>query len=428
MSKDSIVIFSMWDTDYPAPMAHRLDKIIRSMQDAEMDVVLVSYFKTNLKKKNSFHHYSLQSALPFLGKLVSVRTNSVNEQTLSEKDKEKQPFFAKLISAVSRSIVAPDINIIIALPSSILLMWAIVKHKPKYVYSLMNPASFTIIGSLTGWLFRKKVFTDFGDLWYVIKEPRLNFKFEKKWHQWLERSTVQRSELVTYAYPEMADVFVKQYPELIYKMRPLEGGYDGNFVKLDNVKKRDSEVLKIGYFGSLRMTEQYVTFLPFIESLSTLFKENSELRNKLKLVIAGNLSQEYRDKIVQLELSDICEYLGYLNSGELEKKMEECDAFVVVTGAREIPFSYLVPQKLYMYMPYKKPVIYIGCEGKQTVRLKKIFPPLFSFSPEQKEDIKNFLISLINDDIDAEADDKVLATMDFRYQFKKAFQGYFPEI
>lgn len=424
-----MVMFSMWAPDTPTPIAHRLDKIIRCLKDEGVEVVLVSFYKCGKDFKGQLsHHYSLERLLPFLRKFTNLRTDKSEKDNLP--DVENEGAFVsnakRLFAAIARCLFAPDINIIFALPASLLLVWAVLRHRAVYVFSVTNPASFAFTGSAVGWLLRRKVITDLGDLWYVIKEPRLNFQFEKRFHRWLEKSTVQRSDLVTFAYPELMELFSAQYPQLKNRMRIMEQGYDGNFVSHADIQRERTDVFTIGYFGSLRMNEQYKAFFSLLESFKKLLNENPAIKTKVKLLVAGTVSHEFLDKIQSPDFSANADYLGYLQAGELEAKMESCDAFIVVTGTKEIPFSYLVPQKLYMYMPYKKPVVYVGYAGKQLQRLKKIFPSVYPFFPDETDGIKTCLFKLINGEISGGAiDDNELLKLDFRNQFKSVFAGYF---
>ena len=421
-------MFSMWAPDTPTPIAHRLDKIIRSLNHKGVEVVLVSFYKSDRDfKEQLVRHYSLERIFPFLRRFTNLRSNDVHESKLPDVENgvalvsNVKRFFV----ALARCLFAPDINIVFALPASLLLVWAILKHNAAYVFSVTNPASFAFTGSFTGWLMRRKIITDLGDLWYVIKEPRLNFQFEKRFHRWLEKSTVQRSNLVTFAYPELMELFMTQYPELKDRMRVMEQGYDGNFVSHIGVQKKKTDVFTIGYFGSLRMNEQYKTFFSLLDAFKIFLKENPHLKTKIKLLLAGSISHEFLQKIKSPDFAENAEYLGYLQAGELETKMESCDAFIVVTGAKKIPFSYLVPQKLYMYMPYKKPVIYVGYAGKQVQRLKKIFPAVYPFFPDEKEEIKTCLLKIVNGEFsEVEIDNTELLKLDFRNQFNLAFSGY----
>ena len=419
-------MFSMWAPDSPTPIAHRLDKIIRCLKTEGVDVVLVSFYKSEKDFSSQLvRHYSLERILPVLKKFTSLRNNE-EQGNRSETKQKRQNKIKQFFAAAARCLFAPDINIIFALPTSFLLVWAILRHRAGYVFSVTNPASFAFAGSITGSLMRRNVITDLGDLWYVIKEPRLNFQFEKKIHRWMEKSTVQRSHLVTFAYPELMELFINQYPELKGRMKVMEQGYDGNFVSPVNMQNKKSDVFTIGYFGSLRMNEQYKSFFSLLDSFDKLMKENPQLKFDVKLLLAGSISDEFSEKIKSPDLLVNADYLGYLQAGELETKMDECDAFIVVTGTMEIPFSYLVPQKLYMYMPYKKPIIYVGYAGKQLHRLKKIFPPVYPFFPEDIDGMKTCLLNMFNGDFsDAEINDTELLKLDFRNQFKTAFEGYF---
>ncbi len=427
MSKNTVVMFSMWAPDTPTPIAHRLDKIIRCLKDEGIDVVLVSFYKSERDFKEQLtHHYSLERIFPFLKRFTNLRANEEQPNNTAVKNGSIFTGIRQFFTAITRCLFAPDINIIFAFPAAFLLVWAILRHRANYVFSVTNPASFACAGSFAGWLMRRNVITDLGDLWYVIKEPRLNFQFEKRFHRWLEKSTVQRSDIVTFAYPELMELFTAQYPELKYKMRVMEQGYDGNFVSPLKIQKKKEDVFNIGYFGSLRMNEQYKSFFSLLDSFNILLQENPQLKPKVKLMLAGSISDEFLEKIKLPDFSENAEYLGYLQPGELESTMKECDAFIVVTGAKEIPFSFLVPQKLYMYMPYKKPIIYVGYAGKQLQRLKMIFPPVYPFFPDETGGIITCLLKMVNGELSEVAiNDNELQKLDFRNQFKSAFAGYF---
>lgn len=427
MSKNTVVIFSMWSIDFPTPIAHRLEKMINSLHESGMEVILVSYYKGNRKAENVTKHYALERAFPCLKKITGQRKSPVSISDV--KQETGSSFFAKLKrlpAAILRSVFAPDIHIIVALPASFLLIWAIIRHKPKYVLSMTNYASFAFMGSIVGKLFNKKIITDLGDLWYVIKEPRLHFEFERKLHQWLEKSTVKRSDLVTCIYPEMMDIFYEQYPELTYKIKPLETGYDSAYVSRALSKKRDINTLTIGYFGTLRMTEQYVTFLPFMETLEVLLKEQPEYKQKIKVLLAGHITDDYWTEMRKLNISDNWEYLGYLEPGEMEEKMGLCDAFIVVTGTKKIPYSFLVPQKIFMYMPFEKPIIYVGIAGKQIDRIKSFFRGIYPFLPEQSTAMKNCLKEMAETDVEAKiTDEAAFKELNFKNQFNAVFKDYF---
>jgi len=257
----------------------------------------------------------------------------------------------KLMLYVRGNFFIPDARVGWVKPSVKFLSKYIAENPVDVVITTGPPHSLHLIGMQLQKDLNVKWIADFRDPWTTIhyhKSLRLNKASERK-HKALEASVLKSADIITVTSPTTKKEF-----EMIAET-PIEvitNGYDISG-KIDF--KMDSK-FSISHIGSL-LSERNPEFLWKV--LAEICREDTSFKNDLQLKFAGAVSGEVKQSLESFQLSENCEFLGYISHSEALKMQHQSQVLLLVeinsTETRAI-----IPGKLFEYLAAKRPIIALG--------------------------------------------------------------------
>jgi glycosyltransferase involved in cell wall biosynthesis len=130
----------------------------------------------------------------------------------------------------------------------------------------------------------------------------------------------------------------------------IPNGWDGDDFPKSRPRRKDSEEIRIGHFGSLHGSRNAPGFW---EALSTV-----NLEKKITLVFAGNVDASIVAELDKLGLSKRCEFLGNIPHKKSIEEMLSCDILLLIHNNTGSAVN-STPGKLFEYIATSLPIITI---------------------------------------------------------------------
>lgn len=257
----------------------------------------------------------------------------------------------KLMLYVRGNFFIPDARVGWVKPSVKFLSKYIAENSVDVVITTGPPHSLHLIGMQLQKDLNVKWIADFRDPWTTIhyhKSLRLNKASERK-HKALEASVLKAADIITVTSPTTKKEF-----EMITET-PIEvitNGYDISG-KIDF--EMDSK-FSISHIGSL-LSERNPEFLWKV--LAEICREDTSFKNDLQLKFAGAVSEEVKQSLESFQLSENCEFLGYISHSEALKMQHQSQVLLLVE-INSAETRAIIPGKLFEYLAAKRPIIALG--------------------------------------------------------------------
>lgn len=267
----------------------------------------------------------------------------------------------------------------------------IVEHEIDTIITTSPPHSMQLIGYL---LKRKlpqlKWIADFRDPWSTIyyMDSLPISKFSKKINAKLEKKVLKKADKVITVSPSLAKEL-----ELIRgkKVEVITNGYDEiDFKDLSHEFQYD--FFNLVYIGTLYNEYNMPNLW---EVLSELAFSNDEFKTKLKLTIAGSISEELIENFIKLKLEDNLEFKGYVNHSEICNIMNDASILLLTTPKKNN--AGILTGKVFEYLATLKPIFCITSPNNDLWNLISDSKSGIAIDFNNKESIKNSILDLFSD-------------------------------
>lgn len=162
------------------------------------------------------------------------------------------------------------------------------------------------------------------------------------------------------------------------KLSIIPNGYDKS--DFPTIQKTKNEVFRIGYIGTL--AELY--------DPTPILKVLLNLNFPIKLIIAGKISPQIENFINNTDLSELTDYLGYLDHQEALKVTRECDLLLhILPVAKGTNMG--TSGKLFEYLGSEVPILNIGPEMSDSAMIIEECGAGKTFNRENIKEIKQFV-------------------------------------
>ncbi len=186
----------------------------------------------------------------------------------------------------------------------------------------------------------------------------------KKLDKKFEKSVVEKSDNMIVVSNSMKASFSKNYQEIdSSKIHVLPNGYDNDDFKTEYPPSSDRFI--ITHIGSLSKTQDINSFL------KALKKIRDELSNTTILLrFVGSITPVYKNKIKEMGLDEITEYLDHVNHSNAIKHMMTSSLLLLAIPKARGNES-ILSGKLFEYLAALRPVIGIGPPGGDAADILK---------------------------------------------------------
>jgi len=232
---------------------------------------------------------------------------------------------------------------------------------------------------------------DYDDPWTTIKRYYPGNILQKAIVQSMERNALSKADRVIYCKPSIYESIIKKWPELQKdKFNFIPNGFDPEdfSTKQDGGDRRR---LRIVYTGKLR---PYYCYSPisFFLALRALLDEGKIAPDSLEIILAGLISDHYRQMIHSLKLQETVQAIGHVSHLETGNLIASADILLFIMESEEgkeasAEFSGSLPAKIFEYIYAGKPIFAIAPTGYEA-DLLSVTKTGFRAEPNNVEDIK----------------------------------------
>lgn len=337
------------------------------------------------------------------GKLFN-KTYPKKNNNLVISSSSKLTFKSKIRKIVKNAFAIPDSYFI----------WAIKSY--LYINKLKNNKSYDLIISMheppssliSGYLIKKKYknakwITYWSDPWTTDRN-RQNYNNIRKYIEFImERKFVKTSDKLLFTSDTTRDEYINKYKLKQDKTDIVYKGYDLD--EFYNIKKRKkpeyiaNDKINLVYTGEIYSELRDIT--PFLKSLKKIQKENTDLYNKINVLIIGNIdNQKVKEEAKSVSCVNLIDRVTYKKSLEYIIHSD----ILILWGNKN---STQIPAKIYDYLGAFSPILTILGDKED---------PLTQFTEEYKKCIA------INNNID----DIYLTLEDIIENIDKRKEDYLP--
>ena len=304
----------------------------------------------------------------------------------------------KLYSILYYRLIIPDIAagwLPLAHPAA---MEIVRRNNIELIYIHAPPFSSFLIGSL---LKRRlphiPLVLDYDDPWTTIKRYYPGNILQKAVVQSLEKNILTKADRIIYCKPTIYESIIKKWPELRRdKFHFIPNGFDPDDFSMRQIGGNKRRI-RIVYTGKLR---PYYCYSPisFFHALRALIDEGALDPDSLEVILAGLISEQYRQLIQSLHLDKTVQAIGHVSHREVKNLIASADILLFVMESEEgkeasTEFSGSIPAKIFEYIYAGKPILAIAPPGYEA-DLLAVTKTGFRAEPNNVDDIKNTLSHL----------------------------------
>jgi len=264
-------------------------------------------------------------------------------------------FLFKLSFFIRSNLFIPDSRKYWIKPSVKFLKTYIEKNNIPLVVTTGPPHSMHIIGmKLKQSLKSIKWIADFRDPWtsiYYFNDLKLS-KFAKKIHIKLESKVLNKCDKAIVVTKSMNESLKSKG---INKGVTITNGYDEEDIKNHKSTNRD-KTFSVVHTGNINVLENNdALWRAFSEALN----ENKNLKNHLKIKLAGKLDASVINSINKYKLNDYVEILGYLPHKKIIELQSKAQLLLLILS-QVSSTKYILTGKIFEYLAAKRPIFAIA--------------------------------------------------------------------
>lgn len=236
------------------------------------------------------------------------------------------------------------------------------KEVPEVIYSRSDPQSSTIMAYKLQRQLKVPWIMHMSDPWADCPMHNRAGSYYKLHNKW-ERKCFTAATLVSVTSIPTLEFYKKKYPEfatkLVFFPNVFERDNKEGITKSDATDKK----FRIVYTGGLsgKRSPEF-----FLNPLSELLSENSDLGNKIEVVFAGDVDRENRAVFEKYSLPCV-KWIGKISYSEALALQKNADLLMVIDNPiTDASMSMFFPSKLLDYMVAGKRILAITTNGSAT--------------------------------------------------------------
>jgi len=150
-------------------------------------------------------------------------------------------------------------------------------------------------------------------------------------------------------------------------VRHVPNGWDPDVVPEKPDIDLDPRMLNVVHTGTLVGAGWRRNPTSFFHALETCLRRRPELRDRLRIVVAGAKTAQDAALLDRFQLGDVVRHIGRLRREQAVGLQREADALLLLSSAPE--FLSPVPVKLYEYLTAEAPVLAVAPPGSESAQM-----------------------------------------------------------
>lgn len=246
------------------------------------------------------------------------------------------------------------------------------EEKPDVIFSSSPPYTCALIAMELKKYAEKKLgkkivwVSDFRDAWTDYLTTPNRWFIPKKIDKNYEKTTLDRTDVLTIVSSGMKDDFARKYPEISSKTNYvlIRNGFDSNDYKDAKLDEKPNEKFTFVYTGSMygKRNPYY-----FLDTIAGLVKEGKVDKSKIKFIFVGRMAGDIHEYIDNSPLNDTIEIIPYVQHSESIDYLMKADAMLLLIDEDKYS-SMILSGKVFEYLGAalisKKPVFAVAGDGE----------------------------------------------------------------
>lgn len=334
--------------------------------ESNTKVILASYFFSSKYETGGIRVQKFAKYLPCFGVEPIIITRKV-----------KEPFFfeGKCISLRTLSIHWPfHLESFTWMPG---LLWACLKlirnEKVKFLVFSCGPFPVAVVGAILKKLFNVKLVLDYRDYWTLSPQIPKMSGFRRVMNQFLrplEAWILKFTDRLILARRKMESDYVCHFPFLHGRTETIFNGFDEDDIPIvveEGFKKfRKFTVL---YLGTLHLDLNQNYPVLFLEGLQKMKVRKLIDESNFQVLIVGEKSKGFCEKVEELGLSGIVKTLGRISHSEALNYLSRSHLLLLLNETEAI-----FPSKIFEYLATGKPILALIRSGELMNLIQEFSP------------------------------------------------------
>lgn len=424
VARKKVLVISYYWYPFAGVGTYRISRFVKYLAKSGWEVVILTTKKAAAEKQEVPDDPVLKECKVYRSNIIEPAglVKSGNKDT--SKTSNPSIFYRKNTNWVSRLAVWIRLNLMIP-DAKFTWKWfavrlgkkVIKKEQPDLILSTSPPPSANLVAlKLARWS-RLPWIADFRDPWtnifYYDDNPQSGWA--KKKNKKLERRVLKSADRITLVnngfFPENQDL-------IKHKSTVIPNGFDPDHIVKPASSSIGNNKFVIRYFGSLK-ANQYPK--AFIEALKEIITHHSDQANKISFEFFGSIDPEIKKDLQALAPSLDVQFTEFIPHKKMMKLVQSADLLLLVIG-RTKNSKFVLSTKIFEYMTSGKPVLGIGpLDGSAAALVKRADIGRY-FSHSNSRGIKDFILQLLNDEVELKYHQQVINEYNFRYLTKQLEQ------
>ncbi len=272
--------------------------------------------------------------------------------------------------------------------------------KPRVIIAFSRPETDLLIGVKLKKIFNVPLVIHFSDPWVDNPYYERAKGFIKWSNSLLESWVMKNADLILFTNEDQKHLVMRKYSKVIQnKARTLDHCYDDTLYPL-KVKKLEKFIIRhIGNLYKQRTPDS------FLQAIQRLIEDNPDIKKKILIEFYGQISESAKESIKTYSLENIVSLKSSVPYKESLELMDSTDLLLNIDAESE--HNIFFPSKLVDYIGSKKNVLCISSPKGPSSEIINSYGGK-SFSHEQVDEIKDYILNTINSDCEFGCDPKIV--------------------
>ncbi|MBM4117231.1 glycosyltransferase family 4 protein [bacterium] len=245
-------------------------------------------------------------------------------------------------------------------------VWALLRHRPRVIYSTSPPPTAHLIGGLLAGLARRPWVVDFRDPWTLqFREERLAAR-KGRWNRRLEHWVLRRAHTVICNTEPLAAAFRAAHPELpAERFVVITNGFDPEDFAAEPGAPPAEGPFRFVHTGEFFPLRNLRVPDPFLAALRDLAESGrlDPATVRVRLVGSGDYTRlpQFAAQMRSPALAQMVEVVDFLPHGEIPGELAASHALLLFQNGES--FRMQVPAKTFEYIRAARPILAIAAPG-----------------------------------------------------------------
>jgi glycosyltransferase involved in cell wall biosynthesis len=353
-------------------------------------------------------------------KVLSGRKQNTPVQNITANSSKKKTFIDKLGMWIRGNFFIPDARFLWIKPSVSYLTTYLQKHPVDAIFTDGPPHTNTVIGLQVAKKFNIPWIADFQDPWTQVDyytELYIGKRADRK-HKQLEKAVFDTAQQITIASPtwktDLEGIGAKNVEVLYY-------GYDeADFKEFKTIPNDFFTIVHAGLLGADRNP------VTFFEVLGNLLQETPQLKDKIKIILAGEVDLSVQKCIEQNGLKERTTYCGMISRQEVYALYASASLLILPVN-QAANAKGRIPGKLFELLRTAKPILVFGPSDGDVKQIVEQKQRGISVRYHDHQKLKNYLQKAIFEhefeNFDANSSVREFSNFELTQQVAKLLDG-----